>query len=230
MAYPPADAPARVNGDVIDASHVNALDAGVQDIVTELGTDPSGASATVQARLDLLDAASSFALIAQVITAGATGVSFTSIPTTFQHLMLVVEARSTVAAVGDTGFMRFNADATANYDHQRIAAAGGSASLSASEGIGVTLLQIGDVPGASAVAGAAGISTIMIPNYARTDFHKTYTSQANYKAANATGSMIILSYAGAWRSAAAINRIDLGTTSGGYVSGSVVSLYGMKGA
>ena len=56
MAYPPATIPTRVTGQKIEAAHLNAVKTALEDIVAELGTDPSAAAATVQARLAAIDA------------------------------------------------------------------------------------------------------------------------------------------------------------------------------
>ena len=50
MAYPPST-PDRATGQVIEADHINGLGDGIDDIVAELGANPSGASATVQDRI-----------------------------------------------------------------------------------------------------------------------------------------------------------------------------------
>lgn len=66
MAYPPAALPTNATDGtsasdttptaVLTAAEVNATNAAVNDIVTELGSNPSGASATVGARLDDIEA------------------------------------------------------------------------------------------------------------------------------------------------------------------------------
>jgi hypothetical protein len=50
VAYPPST-PDRATGQVIEADHINGLGDGIDDIVAELGANPSGASATVQDRI-----------------------------------------------------------------------------------------------------------------------------------------------------------------------------------
>ena len=50
MAYPPSTTD-RVTGQTIEAAHINELADGIDDVVAELGANPSGASATVQDRI-----------------------------------------------------------------------------------------------------------------------------------------------------------------------------------
>ncbi len=92
MTYPPSTLPVNaIDGPsatdvsdpawVLTAAEVNATNVAINDIVTELGTDPSGAEATVTARLSALDStvaakadasATTAALAAKAALAGAT--------------------------------------------------------------------------------------------------------------------------------------------------------------
>lgn len=92
MTYPPSTLPVNaIDGPsatdvsdpawVLTAAEVNATNVAINDIVTELGTDPSGAEATVTARLSALDStvaakadasATAAALAAKAALAGAT--------------------------------------------------------------------------------------------------------------------------------------------------------------
>lgn len=57
MSYPPATIPTRVDGQTIEAAHVNVIKTAIEAIVAELGADPSGTSATLQARLTEIETA-----------------------------------------------------------------------------------------------------------------------------------------------------------------------------
>lgn len=57
MPYPPTTIPTRVTGQRIEAAHLNVIKTALDEIVAELGSDPSGASATVQARLTVIETA-----------------------------------------------------------------------------------------------------------------------------------------------------------------------------
>ncbi len=54
MAYPPST-PDRATGQVIEADHIDGLGDGIDDIVAELGANPSGAAATVDARIGAVE-------------------------------------------------------------------------------------------------------------------------------------------------------------------------------
>ena len=54
MDYPPTT-PDRATGQIIEADHINGLGDGIDAIVTELGANPSGAAATVDARIGAVE-------------------------------------------------------------------------------------------------------------------------------------------------------------------------------
>lgn len=153
----------------------------------------------------------------------AATIDLTSIPAHWSHLKLVFCGR------GDTGtapavVLRFNADTGTNYDSQLLA--GQAAAASATEAFGGTTTQIGNIPGVSDVASAAGMCVVDIPGYAGTVFHKTMCSHNTYKTATSSGGVVIAERAGHWRSTAAINQITLLIGAGLFVVGTRVSLYG----
>lgn len=155
--------------------------------------------------------------------------SFTlgSIPATYRHLRLVVAGRSTNASADDGVFMRFNGDATAVYDWQTLRASG--TAVSATEGIGQTYLDVGRLPAGNAPTGIAGSLVIDIPDYAQASLHKTFVSANTNKRDAVVGGLDTRQHSGAWRSTAAINQIAVAALTGSLLSGTVATLYGMKG-
>lgn len=167
--------------------------------------------------------------IAQVVTTGsAAQITFSSIPATYDNLMIIMMGRdtSTVAASLPVK-MRMNADATAaNYQSQLVdganttpAAAVGSTSVAGAE--------ICFIPGTlGPFPTAIGSAEIILPYYAGTTFQKTaFTKSMELYNATAAG-MVAIQHAYLWKSTAAINQIIF--TSGGvaFVNGTTATLYG----
>lgn len=160
----------------------------------------------------------------------AASFDFTSIPGSYKHLMMVVEGRSTVAAINENVFMRFNNDSGSNYDYSHWAI-GELSTISGAfeEGNGATsFVRVLVVPGASSTAGDAGNMTLWFPNYASTTFNHTFHGQGGTLLSRASGNIRFLQAFGSWRSTAAITRITLSTTSGSWDTGSRATLYGIS--
>lgn len=85
-----------------------------------------------------------------------------NLPQTFRHLRVLAHLRSTVAAANVWGRMQVN-DLAANYNAQRLQAAG--ASVAASVSGGTWSWTIGHILGATAPAGAIATSDILLPHY-----------------------------------------------------------------
>lgn len=165
--------------------------------------------------------------IAETLLGSATAsITFSSISATdFTHLELVWQARGDNAALTLSLWGRFNADAGANYDWQRM---GATATAAAGvEGIGVAQMELGLLAGSTGVANSFGGGRILIPSYAGTTAHKTAHGVSGHKAANSTTNVWMMANAGFWRSAAAINSITLLPSAGNFIAGTKMTLYGM---
>lgn len=155
----------------------------------------------------------------------AANVDLTSIVQTYAHLLLVVSARGDLAAALTTLSVRFNGDTAANYDWQRLG--GGGVSVSPVESFGQTAIEHGFVPAASAGANLFNASIGFIPHYAGTSNNKLALSVSSSKSGTSTGNMANIFECGFWRSNAAITRITLLPSTGNWVAGTRVSLYGL---
>lgn len=146
-----------------------------------------------------------------------TGFSFTSIPATYQDLLLVFYCRGTAVA-GDIQIdLQYNGSAT-GYSWQQL-----FNTSSASSSSDTKLRQFQCAAG-SAPANVFSAGEIRIFKYAATLGHKVNTMLVN----NSTGATPrILTGAGRWANTAAINRIDGIVPSGALVAGSTVELYGL---
>jgi hypothetical protein len=164
-------------------------------------------------------------LIQSIVLSAAGAISFTNIPANFNHLQLIGSVRTTQAVTNALLSMRFNGDASGNYDSQQFNFFGASSNSSAVNAVSV--VNVGFMSGSSSTASAFTSMNVMIPFYLSPYFFKNcegYCMQAN-PALN-QGSCV----GGQWRSTAAINKIDVingssvGTT---FAAGTSVILYGL---
>lgn len=154
--------------------------------------------------------------------------TFTAIPATYRHLRLEILARSTLAAsLDDALLLRLNADTGANYDFSTLILAG--TVVSGAEDYAATFIRLGRIAAASAPAGVASPVVVDIPDYARTTWQKAVNAQAGVKTGTAAGSLGARRTAGFWRSTAAVTEVSVLAQNGLLATGSVVTLYGMKG-
>jgi hypothetical protein len=137
-------------------------------------------------------------------------VSFTSIPSTYTDLVLVIGG---AASNAQGMFLYFNNDTAANYSRTYVYGTGSSA---ISDRVGDhKVLEIGT---------AISTLTASVMNYSNTTTFKTTLTRGG-SAANLT-----IAEVGTWRSTAAINRIDVTTGTGTMNTGTVLTLYGIKAA
>jgi len=166
-----------------------------------------------------------------VLGSNSASVTISSIPATYQHLMLVIEARTDVAAGFESLLLRFNADATAaNYYTQYVNAA--ATTVTAAEVLGVTstgILLFNSAVGNTGSAGN-GHCVIMIKNYASTTMRRTITYQSFTHSGNTTGLLKLVTGGGDWtNTAAAISSITFLPNAGtNIVTNSAYTLYGLN--
>lgn len=158
---------------------------------------------------------------------GAANVDLTGIPATFENLEVVVVARDDAVVTNHSLLVRLNNDSGANYNWQRSGSFDGNNGNN-SEGVGQTSATVGDVLGASAPAGAASTTRMILAGYARTVFNKTI--QAFSGGHYGVGQSLFYQMFNEWASTAAVNRITITPTSGNFVQGTVVTLFGITGS
>ena len=152
---------------------------------------------------------------------GSSSITFSSIPSTYQHLQIRATYQDTSASGVQSQFFRFNGDSATNYDWHYIFGDGSSPTVNASNN--ATSIFGGQVitPNNSNFA----TSIIDILDYKDTNKYKTtrglYGNDQN-------GSGRILFVSGLWRSASAINSIVF-TTGANFAQYSSFALYGIKG-
>ena len=147
-----------------------------------------------------------------------------SIASTYIQLQLVAHLRGDVAAASVDALMRFNNDSAAHYSNYGLDVAASVTPFSSS---GQTATTISTCPGNSgSVANTFAAVNILVPNYANTTALKNSLQHGG--GLGATGTLRWKSLEGQWSSTAAINRIQIFPSSGNWVSGSRLTIYGMS--
>jgi hypothetical protein len=162
-----------------------------------------------------------------VLSGAASSIDISSIPQTYQHIEILISARTDRAATDDLPTLRFNNDSAANYDYNEIAAI--STSDTVTSVAAQTSGRWGFIVGNTATADNFSAARITIPNYAMTNQRKSWISWSSIIKTTGTSSTYGQNlFAGMWRSTAAINRITLLPGTGpNFLAGTVVSIYGI---
>jgi hypothetical protein len=160
------------------------------------------------------------ALATQTLGSAAASVTFSSIPSTYTDLILIMNARNTNA--NTYPFLRFNSDTGTNYSITDLVGSAAGAVSYGSVNQSVMNINYSDAlpSGASTFAGFI----INIQNYSNTTTNKTILCRVS-NSATATEALV-----GLWRNTSAINTITLTCDSGSYNTGSTFSLYGIAAA
>lgn len=166
-------------------------------------------------------------IVETVLAASATGITFSSIPQGFRHLMIVAQVRTDAVAETDGLFLRLNGDTGGNYDWERLTA--NSATLTGLATRAATSIQFGLSEGASSLATNFSPTFGYIFGYTNTANSKwTISANAVFGDVSADADLFLQLRAGRWRSAAAVTSVILGPSTGpNFVSGSRFQLYGI---
>ena len=151
-------------------------------------------------------------------------ISFSSVPSTYTDLVLVISGRSTVAASTTQAIMVLNGDATGTSYSNTLLKGNGSAASSSRNSNYAQLYFMNDIPGVSATGNYFSVVNVSFQNYSNTTTYKTIIAR-NAAPSDSTDALV-----GLWRSTAAINSISISAVSGNWVSGSTFTLYGIAAA
>ena len=165
------------------------------------------------------------------LTGNAASYDKTSIPSSYDHLYLVISTRTDDVVYFDQLGLRFNGDTGTNYSWTVMNA--GTSTPSSSRGSSDTSIEyLYGATGTSALADTFGTMTMWIPNYANTANFKQTASQWAQENNSATDWQWFLGvHAGLWASTAAVNQITLTPLDGdNFVQYSTFTLYGVTGA
>lgn len=170
--------------------------------------------------------ATTFELITSVTvgSGGASTIDFTSIPSSFSDLSVVVSARSTHTSVLDELLVRFNSSST-GYTNKFVMG-DGSTTQSYSNNY-TTSGYVGYISAANATAGTFGSSSIYIPLYTGSK-NKSFSSDSVAESNAPTQYMNM--NATLWSNTAAITAIQLRLGYANFAQYSTAYLYGVKNA
>ena len=173
----------------------------------------------------------SYESIATVTAAGSeTTLSFTSIPSTYQHLQIRASVRTLRALAGtDSMTVRFNSDSGSNYAHHRLTGDGSTAAAGATAATTTASIINTATVCESSTANIFAANIIDIHDYASTTKNKTMRAFSGGNGNTADTAFVMGLSSGLWVNTAAITSITFGN-SFGFKVGSVFSLYGIKGA
>jgi len=172
-----------------------------------------------------------FESIATVLvgSGGSATISFSSIPSTYDHLQLRITAQTDRGTYGsDYNNVTFNSDTANNYARHYL---GGDGSTPLTGGAGNLSYVAGGVCGTT-TGGTFGHSIIDILDYANTNKFKTVRvasgNDLNGTVGGYGGEVYLLS--SLWRSTTAISSITINRNSGSvYSQNSIFALYGIRG-
>ena len=150
----------------------------------------------------------SFESIATATGTGSSGtITFSSIPSTYQHLQIRMLGKTATAAAGaDALDITFNNDSNGNYVYHNITGDGASATAGASS-TSTTFIRIGAGAGRATETNICAVSIIDIHDYASTTKNKTVRRFGGFDKNGSGGSIILNS--GLWMSTNAINTITI---------------------
>ena len=166
-------------------------------------------------------------LISSQTLGGTTAsVTFSSIPSTYNDLKLVVSARGDAAAYAVTAKLSFNGDSATNYSFTYIK--GNSSSASSARVSSATIDNAITIDGSSNTSNTFGVAEIYIPNYNSTGskpFFDIDVIEQNDTTANHSN---IQANAHLYRGGSGISSIVLTPSSGNFVQYSTFTLYGIR--
>lgn len=157
-------------------------------------------------------------------TGSSNTITFTSIPSNYQHLQLRWTSR--VATTFSTVRIRFNSDSGSNYTLHDLV--GGGSSASASGSTSQTSGYLGFSPGTSYLSNTTSVGIVDIHDYASTTKNKTLRNFSGFDT-NGNGTVYLTS--GLWINTNAIDTITIiNAASSNWTTATQFALYGIKGA
>lgn len=157
--------------------------------------------------------------IAEVTVASPqANIEFTSIPSGYTDLKVLVSGRSSTTTTGIDAI--FNGS-TSSYTNKRLYGTGGSV---ASDSAATSYISNTMIVDSSYTAGAFGNGEIYIPNYTSSNFKSVSVDGVSEN--NATTALAMIT-AGLWSNTAAITSILLRPNSGNFATNTTATLYGI---
>jgi hypothetical protein len=155
---------------------------------------------------------------------GTTTITFSSIPSSYQHLQLRILQRGTGAGTNYTNKLQFNGDTTsANYREHYLYGDGSSA---VSGTVQQWYIAQGAIPAAGDSSSIFGTAVVDILDYTNTNKNKVVRGLSGFDA-NGSGEFQFDSLL--WMNTGAINQITMEVFTTNFAQHSQVALYGIKG-
>jgi hypothetical protein len=172
--------------------------------------------------------AGAYESIATATGTGSSGtITFSSIPSTYQHLQVRWNGRTTLTGSDRQGLLlRFNGDTSGIYDYHGLFGDGSTVNASAEVSVSGSSIQVGWCTTNNVASDTMATGIIDIHDYASTTKNTVLRTMSGFDL-NGSGRLILLS--GGYRNTAAINSITL-FVSNNFTTNTTFSLYGIKGA
>lgn len=163
----------------------------------------------------------------QTLGSAAASITFSSIPSTYTDLVLVIAGKNTASGYG--WGLQFNSDTAANYSWTMIEGSGTAATSSRGGGTGTTGQSIYFVYN-QGISDSQGNAIVNIQNYANSTTYKTVVLRENNP--SSTTFPGLSASVGLWRSTSAINAVTLMVPAAGttIAAGTTATLYGIAAA
>ena len=164
----------------------------------------------------------------EIGSGGAASWTESSIPSTYDHLLIKASIRTVQASHYANVRLDINSDTGANYSYMRAMGVATTPTIYANGSTGLTYFYSAFGNGSDTTADTFGSVQFWIPNYANTTGYKQILvdSQSETKSLAANDFMISAS-TGRWQSTSAINEIKLYHSTGNMLEYSTITLYGM---
>jgi hypothetical protein len=154
----------------------------------------------------------------------AADITFSSIPSTYNHLMVIISGQCASASFNGTDLsVQINSDTGGNYRNARNTKYGGAGSTVTIEGASANKCELGNIWCGTAAAYAVGSVQMTFPNYKATTLNKTMMYfGGTVSDAPAAGSGMSI-----WQNTAAITTLKIFSSGGGNLNtGTRATLYG----
>ena len=150
-------------------------------------------------------------------------ITFSSIPSTYTDLVIVMQVRSTGSSYSQTR-IRYNGDSGSNYSGTIILGNGSSASTYRETN--ATEMVVSYDALSTSTSNYFSPTIVNVMNYANTTTYKTLLARSS----NATSSGNVMADVFLWRNTAAITSITISTATHTFDTGCTFTLYGIKAA
>lgn len=162
-----------------------------------------------------------------VATGGEAEVDFSSIPATFQNLVIRGNILSSVGGAAASRFQLNGDGIAANYNRQVFGRF--------SDGVLTSTASLGSLPSVNSIGDQqvdalhSAQFSLSIPNYKDTTFYKTVIQKESVNENNVAADLAITIENFVWLNTEAVNRVQIVPASGGVLEvGTVITLYGMN--